>query len=325
MPTNPASSVQIVVPTGDASQEAARLALRHLSPADREQAIAAGNAPVIAEPGNATTSDPAASEVLAARRKDVLVGALWVQQHPGRTASVCPPQLVDGEPEPTATALLNAAAARLMTRGVVLLQTLLETDTGSDFGRLQSADFRHVCDLLYLVSLVKSFPTAPPAAEFEFLPVRSGDDERRLAGLLEQTYQETLDCPQLNGVRSTADTLAGYRAGGAHAPERWLICRRDGRDVGCLLLGDHPAGNQWELVYMGLVPDARGRGWGASLTRQAQWLCRRAGRARLVLAVDASNGPAINAYAEAGFLAWDRRSVLLRVLTSGGDLGPAAL
>ena len=41
---------------------------------------------------------------------------------------------------------------------------------------------------------------------------------------------------------------------------------------------------------------------------------RQAERKRLVLAVDAANEPALRMYAAAGFQAWDRRSVFVRVL-----------
>ena len=37
-------------------------------------------------------------------------------------------------------------------------------------------------------------------------------------------------------------------------------------------------------------------------------------RQRLVLAVDAANEPALRTYAAAGFQAWDRRSVFIRVM-----------
>lgn len=299
------SPVSIGEAVGAAQEPALRLALRQLPAAERQRAIEqvlAGREP--------------AAEVLAATRAGALVGALWIQEQPGHTASVCPPQLIDGESGHTAVALLNTAAEQLRRREVVLVQVLLETDSGADFQRFLTAGFQHVCDLLYLVSQAGTFPTAPPAAEFEFVPV--GEVEMpRLAAVLERTYERTLDCPRLNGVRAIGDVLAGYRASGPLAPERWLLCRRGQQDIGCLLLADHPQGNQWELVYMGLLPEVRGQGWGTAVVRHAQWLARGAGRARLVLAVDAANQPAIAAYAEAGFLAWDRRSVLLKVLTAG--------
>jgi len=135
--------------------------------------------------------------------------------------------------------------------------------------------------------------------------------------VLEATYEQTLDCPVLNGVRQIEDVLVGYRSTGAFSPDYWLIVRHGGKDVGCLLLADHPQHDNIELVYMGVMSSLRGRGWGIQITRQAQWLTRRAGRRRLVLAVDAANTPAVRMYAEAGFQTWDRRSVYLRRFPGG--------
>jgi hypothetical protein len=110
------------------------------------------------------------------------------------------------------------------------------------------------------------------------------------------------------------DVIAGYQATGSFDPARWFLLRHDGSDVGCLLLAEHAANRQWEVAYVGLAPEARGRGWGVATIRQAQWLARRARVGRLLLAVDAANAPAIATYAAAGFSAWDRRTVMLRIL-----------
>jgi GNAT superfamily N-acetyltransferase len=117
------------------------------------------------------------------------------------------------------------------------------------------------------------------------------------------------------------DVLAGYQATGCFAPERWLIVRSGGQDVGCLLLADHPRDGNWELVYMGLVPLSRGRGWGREIVRYAQWLTAQAKRPRLVVAVDDANHPALQVYAVKGFRAWDRRRVYVKVLGSAGEGG----
>ena len=85
------------------------------------------------------------------------------------------------------------------------------------------------------------------------------------------------------------------------------------RDVGCLLLADHPRHNSMELLYLGLIPAARGRGWGKHLVRRAQGLTRLAGRSRLVLAVDAANAPAVQTYTATGFQAWQRRRLYVEV------------
>ena len=58
----------------------------------------------------------------------------------------------------------------------------------------------------------------------------------------------------------------------------------------------------------------REKGFGLTMTRHAQWLTGQADRARLVLAVDAENRPAIAAYTAAGFHQWDRRYVYVKLI-----------
>ena len=196
-----------------------------------------------------------------------------------------------------------------------MAQSLLCTDTGSDADRLRSAGFFRLSDLLYMVCSGVAFPTSDPrkiaATSYEVEPYDESEHER-LASIVERTYEQTLDCPDLDGVRDMDDVLAGYRATGEFDPARWFFVRCEGHDVGCLLLTDHPSAEQWELIYMGVVPEQRGRGLGLELARYAQWIAGKSGTQRLVLAVDAANDPAIAAYGTAGFSAWDRRSVFLR-------------
>jgi ribosomal protein S18 acetylase RimI-like enzyme len=180
--------------------------------------------------------------------------------------------------------------------------------------RLLAAGFEHVADLLYLVSEARAFPSTCPDDPFEFERYSSSAADR-FAAIVERTYQGTRDCPRLNGVRPGAEVLEGYRAVGRFDPAIWRLVRHHGNDIGCLLLAHHPPHKLWELVYMGIVPEARGYGFGVALTRHAQWLARRAGIESLALAVDAANEPAIKGYAAAGFASRDRRSVFLKVLT----------
>ncbi len=130
-----------------------------------------------------------------------------------------------------------------------------------------------------------------------------------LGDLVELSYQETLDCPALNGVRSTADVLAGYRAIGRYHPELWSIAYHGDRPVGCLILAEHPAANQCELVYMGVVTASRGQGFGLQMIAEAQRRTGALARAQLVLAVDLANTPALALYHRAGFWVWDQRDV----------------
>jgi mycothiol synthase len=175
-----------------------------------------------------------------------------------------------------------------------------------------------MAELLSMMSLAAQFPTSAPRSSLRLESAPAADDSR-LAAVVERTYEGTLDCPRLNGVREVRDVLAGYRACGAFDPAQWFIVCREKRDVGCLLLTDHPDEDQWEIVYAGLVPEERGAGSGLALARHAQWVARQAGRSRLVLAVDAANVPAVSTYTAAGFVIWDRRRAFLRIFPKAGD------
>ncbi len=257
------------------------------------------------------------SGIFTAFREGDLVGAVWSQRQPGRIVMLTGPAATNSAPAATLPSLLVAAEGYAATCDAVLVQCLLtDADVLLEEGLLER-DYQPVAELAYLVSLAERFPTSRPDLPCEFETYRESHSNRdRLAALLEATYIQTLDCPSLNGVRDSRDVIDGYQAGGLFSPERWFFLRQQDRDVGCLLLTDYPDHDQWELIYLGLVPEVRGRGWGLDITRYAQWLARQAGRSRLVLAVDESNAPALRAYASAGFVAWNRRRVLCKQLTT---------
>jgi ribosomal protein S18 acetylase RimI-like enzyme len=101
-----------------------------------------------------------------------------------------------------------------------------------------------------------------------------------------------------------------------------MIVRARGEDVGVLMLADHPDARHWELMYMGLVPEVRGKRWGEQITRHAQWLAGQVGVERIVLAVDSTNLPALRMYRRTGFETWDKRAVFVRF--PGGGARPNA-
>ncbi|OHB79303.1 MAG: hypothetical protein A2W31_15775 [Planctomycetes bacterium RBG_16_64_10] len=249
--------------------------------------------------------------LLEARRDGQLVGAVWAQTQPGLTAVLWPPGLAHGEGQATARRLLTAACRHLAQQRIVIAQSLLGHASEHQAAGLQSVGFAPTAELIYLLATESSFPGTPPARDLEF-ESHCQANRARLAGILLRTYEQSLDCPQLNGVRRVDDILAGYRATGSFDPAHWLIVRRAGRDIGCLLLADQPRMGHVELMYMGVVPEARGSGCGLAMVRHAQWLARTHGRARLMLAVDARNRPALAIYDAAGFVGWERRQVWTR-------------
>jgi ribosomal protein S18 acetylase RimI-like enzyme len=269
----------------------------------------------------AASGDPSSVVLVVARDREHLVAAAVAQIMPGRAAVVWPPQFVANPRaarENEAGLLLTEMAAALAARGAVLAQALLAIDDLLQAGRLAAGGFWRAANLLYLSAEASVFPSEPPALPFALTPYAEYDAAGFLA-LIERTYEGTLDCPQIDGLRSTADVVRGHQAVGTFRPELWQIARLGDRDAGCLLVSLHPEVGHAELVYLGVIPDFRGRGFGQALTRQALWLAAESQCDRLVLAVDAGNEPAIRSYQAAGLSAWDRRGIWIRPLRTAAS------
>jgi ribosomal protein S18 acetylase RimI-like enzyme len=279
------------------------LALARIAPEDRPRHAAVWRAALVA--GRAA--------LWIVRQGERAIAAVLAELAAGRTAHLQSPELAPGEDERLRVRLLQAVCGDLAAAGVRVVQALQSVDHGAEVAALNEAGFRHANDLLYLVSLHGQFPTGAVADSLELVSY-SDAEHARLAEIVLRTYAGSLDCPDLGNVRPIDEVLAGYRGAGKFNPAHWLIVRDEHRDVGCLLLTRHEGESQLELSYLGVVPEARGRGLGVQLVRIAQQLAGADGCQRVVTAVDAANGPAIAAYAAAGFVAWDRRSVYLRVL-----------
>lgn len=146
------------------------------------------------------------------------------------------------------------------------------------------------------------------------------------ADLVERTYQATLDCPDLSRFRTPRQTLQGYRSSSAFDPATWFHVKdHNNRDVGCLVMASHhdtqspspdPSNTVSELVYMGLVPEARGQGHGQRLVDYVMQRTREQGRKRVILAVDQTNTPARSIYDQFGFRKMLSETVWAKRLTS---------
>jgi ribosomal protein S18 acetylase RimI-like enzyme len=300
-----------------ATDDPQRPIIRPINPEDQDQALALLVAQAVPEDRamrletmrtDLQGGDSSAGSLLGAYRGWRLVGAVFSQLQAGRSGIVGLPGTFSEEPPETPRSLLEAAAQRLAEEGARLIYAILERETEAEVDLLCQTGFQHLAHLLYLVAPESEYPPVRPESLLEFEPY-SLASHHRLARVVEATYQQTMDCPGLETVRTVDDVLAGYRQMGVFDPSRWLIVRHAGGDVGCLLLTDHPRHQNLELVYMGVVPAERGKQWGYQIARHAQWIARQVGRRRVVLAVDEANLPALKLYRQAGFEAWERRSV----------------
>ena len=235
--------------------------------------------------------------------------AAWVAlDAPGAAAMILGHSMSsDGVPPEVTTNALRWLVDRGSTRGVRLFEILLETRAGGTArtGALVAAGFRRLTQLVYLQGPV----AAPHVAGAASLTWRSYslDAEDDFLKALESSYLQSLDCPELTGLRSTAEALAGHRAAGPFDPGLWWVARRDGAPVGVLLgsrLPDLPA---VEIVYLGVAQPARGTGVADALMARAARLARSESANMLTLAVDVRNAPALRLYARWGLCEYQRR------------------
>jgi len=102
-----------------------------------------------------------------------------------------------------------------------------------------------------------------------------------------------------------------WNSAGEHNSSLWTIAFDNERPVGALLLAPSPSTDSTEVIYLGLVPDARGRGLGSALLAHGMALAVQRPEPNIGLAVDARNSPALALYTHAGFCALRRREAFV--------------
>jgi ribosomal protein S18 acetylase RimI-like enzyme len=225
---------------------------------------------------------------------------------------VWPPQALPG-PRQTEIEdrLLGHATAWLRQGGARLGQCLLCPNETGLAAPLERNGFTHITALSYLrhhLDLPYSYVAAEDRLDYEtYQPANAAVFHQTLL----RTYKDTLDCPEVNGVRSLEEIIEGHRAQGQHCPEQWWLARAAGEPVGVLLLTWMPDWEAWDVAYIGVVPEQRRQGWGRELMHKALSFAHATEGAQLTLSVDARNQPAWHLYLGLGFEPYDRREVYL--------------
>jgi ribosomal protein S18 acetylase RimI-like enzyme len=255
--------------------------------------------------------DPAG--VLVARANGRIVSALVCLPVPGASSLFWPPQTVAGADAVTVEdALVRHARTWLRSRGAKLGQAMLLPELVPLGTALLRNGFQHLTQLWYLrhgLDLSADFLGPAERLRFRTYP----EETERFHETLLHTYEGTLDCPEVNGIRDLSEIMAGHQAQGVYDPQRWWLALKADRPVGVLLLCAVPDLESWDVAYVGVVPEARRRGYGRELMRKALFEARAAEAGQLMLSVDARNRPAWDLYQQLGFEPFDQREVFLAV------------
>jgi ribosomal protein S18 acetylase RimI-like enzyme len=245
-------------------------------------------------------------------RRHGLAGAILGLPAPGACGVLWPAQTAPPQPA-LEDALVRHATAWLRRRGCKLVQCLLTPEEESLAAPLLRNGLPHVADLWYFrhdLDFPFPRPDAPDRLRYETYSAATEELFRRV---LLGTYEGTLDCPEINGARTAEEILEGHRSQGVHDPARWWLAFDGGDPVGLILLTETPEAEAWDVMYVGVVPEARRRGWAREMVRRALRAARAADVAQVTLSVDARNRPAWDLYTDMGFRPFEKRHVYLSV------------
>jgi ribosomal protein S18 acetylase RimI-like enzyme len=241
---------------------------------------------------------------------------------PGRTMLLLTPG--SGPPHPAALAageLVDAVCRHFGARDVQLAQVLLDPSDAASHRLYEGRGFERVAQLIYLQAVPRrkaAPPALPPGMRWVgYTPASHEQFARAIA----ETYGQSLDCPRLNGLRDIEDVIAGHKASGEFDPRLWALLCEGERALGALLLSRASPPESLELVYLGLTPSARGQGLGDVMMRQALAAAAADGAARLSLAVDSENAPALKLYYRHGMQRIGAKLALMRRLDEASGIG----
>lgn len=260
----------------------------------------------------------------AAYSNQVPVSSSLIIPGVGRTAVLFISPIAASQRIKLSSDLIRAVLTGMDPEGVCLVQSLLDPAQHREEQALTLAGFERLASLIYMrrsclgVSAGKAEPAGDDSIQCDGKPltvVPWRDDLHDTFGrAIEASYEQTLDCPGLVGVRRIEDIIAGHRAVGRFDPALWSAFYCGDQPAGVLLLNPLMDRRELELVYLGLAPAFRGKGLATSLMRRALFTARVRGDSGVHLAVDQANAPAMKLYQHLGFRATARKLAMIYVL-----------
>ncbi|HWB53320.1 MAG TPA: GNAT family N-acetyltransferase [Tepidisphaeraceae bacterium] len=261
-------------------------------------------------------------------RRGIDPASLWIATHngqliwpilpvtsPGRTMLLfVPADYRDSMQAQAARVLSEKVLAYYSSRDIQLAQLLLEPSDHRIIDLYASFGFKRLSELIYLQGTPRRNCAYPPLpAGFELRTYDSHTHDL-FAAAIQQSYSESLDCPTLSSMRGIDDVFASHKAAGEFDPEKWFVMLEKGVPLGVVLVAPLPSHQTMELVYLGLIPQARHRGLGDLLFRQALAITAHSPHMQLHFAVDSFNRPALKLYYRYGMQRIGSKIAMLRDL-----------
>jgi mycothiol synthase len=232
---------------------------------------------------------------------------------PGAAGQLWPPICAaDREAPDRQDALVRHALAWLRGRGVRMIQSLLGAEELNHDPPLVRNGVRRITALWTLRHGLTQTTDETSVPLLNYEPYHS-ENAALFCHILERTYEGSLDVPEAAGLRPMEQVLIGHRGVGPIDNGLWWLASEQGRRVGVVLLTRSPDGPEWELAYIGLIPEARGRGLGHAMLKKVLNEARTADMRAVLVSVDERNLPARRLYQRVGFVPRETRFVYLHI------------
>jgi len=237
----------------------------------------------------------------AFRGNRLLVSVLAVESDGGAALVLAPSRQMDADVRAGTEMALARVREAAFSGGTAMLQAVVPPEAEALQGALHAAGFRHLTTLIYLGCRIGDLPTlASCRPDLTWMSYRP-EIEDLFLDAMERSYIDTLDCPELVGLRSAKDALCGHRCRRGFDPQHWWVALSGSEPVGIVLLGPIGLELGLEIVYLGVSPESRGRGVVDALMLRTANVARSVGVTYVTLAVDERNVPARKMYKRFNF------------------------
>ncbi len=272
--------------------------------------------------------------LIATTGRNILAAQLMIAQQ-DKTAILWPAAIDPAFPgeAPNNPHLLESIQETLLKKTILLaqkeacvqIQTTVEHDDTTRSAFYERNGLPAIGELLYMQRPASRCPPTDNPCEsrtdleqtedaLKLVPVTEGISDEFLGELLQGTYIESADFPELQHNHDAYRSLLTHRLQGEYHPKHWFVIKQNETAAGVLFFSWHPDIEQWELTYLGILPEFRGKGIaGKAIGKSFQDSSRN--NNPVFLGVDSRNHYAIKVYESHGFVLLSRQRV--HVLLTG--------
>ena len=252
-----------------------------------------------------------------------ILGSILLIVQPDGTGLVWPPSVSSKKVIPEKRKelryrLLHQTAKIAQSQQCSHMQCSVSAEQELDIEAFQKCGFQELGNMLFLMrtfDLISEQRKSLKNKPLKLIPYQKVIDDSQLANLIERTYEDSQDFPELQGQRTGDQAIRSHRTQGKYHPEWWLVIEQNGVAVGILFFAEHTELEQVELIYIGIIKKYRNQGFAKGALAQAIRKFKRE-KQSLFLGVDARNLSAVKLYESLGFERISRQRIFFHSLNN---------